>query len=144
MMQKRYDDASPHFERAVELDPESSEYALAFARILVLRKREQVLLAFTKSVEPKFGKLPEFQYILGLAYFGVTQFQDAANVLEKLSLNNPSNPDRVYFILGKSYLGSASTIKRKRPCAKRFSSIPKLLSTMRITPRSCDKKVATS
>ena len=105
MMQKRYDDASPHFERAVELDPNSSEYALAFARTLVLRKREQVLLAFTKSVEPKFGSLPEFQYILGLAYFGVTQFQDAANVLEKLLLNHPSNPDRVYFILGKSYLG---------------------------------------
>src|ERR1019366_6421240 len=93
---RKLDDAFIPLGRAVQLDPDSSEYALAFARVLLVRKQYQVALPFLKSVEPKFGKLPDFQYALAVAYFGANQFQDAANILEHLVLSNPRRQDRVY------------------------------------------------
>ncbi len=104
LAQKRFPEASASVQRAMQLAPDSSEYALVYVRTLLQWNHQQQLLDFLKTVEPKFGKLPEFRYAMALAYYGVTQFSDAANILEKLLLDNPRRQDQIYYLLGNSYL----------------------------------------
>ena len=102
--QKKFPQAADSFQAAVQLDPGSSQYALGLARTFLGWKQQQAALAFLKSVEPRFGSVPDYQYYLALAYFGVTQFQDSVATLKKLLLINPPRQDRIYFLLGDSYL----------------------------------------
>ncbi len=104
MDKKQYQDASESLQRSVQLAPDSSEYALAFAESLELSNHEHELLEFLKQVEPKFSKLPEFQYKLALAYYRATELSSAVATLQKLLQMNPRRKDRIYFILGNSYL----------------------------------------
>jgi enediyne biosynthesis protein E4 len=102
--EKQYAEAATSFQQAIRLAPDSSEYALAFVRTLVSWDRPHELLIFLKSVEPRFGTLPDFQYATAWAYYGVTQFKDAVMVLQKLLGSNPRRQDQIYFLLGNSYL----------------------------------------
>src|ERR1700693_2406726 len=77
---------------------------MAFSEALLLWNRTDQLLKFLKSVEPKFARLPEFQYKLALAYYGVTDFSNTIATLEKLLQTNPRRQDQIYFMLGNSYL----------------------------------------
>ncbi|HXF26789.1 MAG TPA: tetratricopeptide repeat protein, partial [Bryobacteraceae bacterium] len=104
MDKKQYQDASESLRRAVQLEPNSSEYTLAFAESLELSSHEHELLEFLKQVEPKFSNLPEFQYKLALAYYRATELSSAVATLQKLLQMNPRRKDRIYFILGNSYL----------------------------------------
>ena len=52
----------------------------------------------------EFASVPDYQYYLALAYFGVTHFQDSVATFKKLLLTNPPRQDRIYFLLGDSYL----------------------------------------
>ena len=122
---RKLDDAFIPLGRAVQLDPDSSEYALAFDRVLLVRKQYQVALPFLKSVEPKFGKLPDFQFALAVAYFGANQFQDAANILENLVLSNPRRQDRVYFLLGDSYFNLGTYDRAEQAYRKAIEINPK-------------------
>ncbi len=58
---------------------------------------------FLKSVEPRFQSLPEFQYKLALAYYGVQEYSNAIATLEKLLQTNPRRQDQIEYILGNSY-----------------------------------------
>jgi enediyne biosynthesis protein E4 len=102
--EKQYVEAASSFQHAIALAPESSEYALAFVRTMVSWDRPHDLLIFLTSEESRFGTLPDFQYALAWAYYGVTQFQDAVTVLQKLLGTNPRRQDQIYFLLGNSYL----------------------------------------
>jgi cytochrome c-type biogenesis protein CcmH/NrfG len=102
--QKKFPQAADCFQAAVQLEPDSSQYALGLARTFLGWKQQQAALAFLKSVEPRFASVPDYQYYLALAYFGVTQFQDSVATLKKLLLTNPPRQDRIYFLLGDSYL----------------------------------------
>ncbi len=93
--QKQYREAADSFESAAHLEPDSAEYAMAFANALVLWNRPNTLLVFLKAVEPKFGNLPEFQHKLAFAYYGVGEFSNAIATLENLLRAEPaaSGPD---------------------------------------------------
>lgn len=101
---KRYPEAAESLRQAVRLEPDSSEYAMAFAEALLLWKRDNQLIGFLKSVEPRFGGLPEFQYKLALAYYGAAKISETIGTLEKLLRMNPRRQDQIYFLLGNSYL----------------------------------------
>ncbi len=103
--QKQYREAADSFESAVHLEPDSAEFAMAFANALVLWNRPNTLLVFLKAVEPKFGNLPEFQHKLAFAYYGIGEFSNAVTTLENLLHANPLRQDQIYFLLGNSYLG---------------------------------------
>jgi len=103
MNRKSYGEAAGSLETAVRLQPDSAEFAMAFSESLLLWNRPTTLLVFLKSVEPRFHALPEFQYKLALAYYGVQEFSNAVETLETLLRTNLRRKDQVYYILGNSY-----------------------------------------
>ena len=105
LKQKRFREAADSFESAVHLEPNSTEYAMAFANSLVLWNRPNTLLAFLNSVQPRFGNLAEFQHKLAFAYYGVGEFSKAIDVLQNLLRADPQRKDQIYFLLASSFFG---------------------------------------
>jgi cytochrome c-type biogenesis protein CcmH/NrfG len=103
--QKRFKDAASRFETAVHLQPDSAEYAMAFADSLVLWNRPNTLLAFLNSVEKQFSALAEFQHKLAFAYYSLGEFSKAADVLQHLLDGAPQRKDQICFLLASSDLG---------------------------------------
>jgi tetratricopeptide (TPR) repeat protein len=104
LRQKRLSEAAPWLERAVHLQPNSAEYAMAFAQALFIWDRAPALLVFLQSVKLKFAALPEFQFALALAYYKTARYTDAAATLESLIRTNPRRQDQIYFWLGNADL----------------------------------------
>jgi tetratricopeptide (TPR) repeat protein len=104
MRQGKFAESAPLLERAVQLDPSSAEYAMAFAETLFLWNRPPAFLAFLKSVESRFSALPEFQFALAVASYENSHYNDAAGILEALLRSNPRRQDQIYFWLGNSDL----------------------------------------
>jgi len=123
---KRYAEASAFLGQAVRLAPDSAEYALAFAEALLLWNRQSEVLGFLKEVEPKFGHLPEFQYKLALAYFGATKFSDTIVTLNKLLETNPRRQDRIYYMLGHSYVATGQLGEAEKAYRKAIEINPKV------------------
>jgi len=103
LRQKRYPEAAGCFHAALQLDPDSAEYAFGFVRVLLDSKRSSQLVAFLKSIESKFGNLPNYQYALGVGLYGEHHYTEAAAVLEKLLSGNPPRRDKVEHVLGDTY-----------------------------------------
>jgi Tfp pilus assembly protein PilF len=125
MQQKKFEDAADCFQRAMQLDPASSEYAFGFVRVLLALKRPTQLAEFLKSVEAKFGNLPNYQYALGLAYYGEHHYTEAASTLEKLLLSNPPREDKVEYVLGDSYFAMGELDKAEAAYRKALEENPK-------------------
>jgi tetratricopeptide (TPR) repeat protein len=125
LKKRQYKEAADFFETAVHLEPDSAECAMAFANALVLWNRPNTLLAFLKSVEPKFGALPEFQHKLAFAYYGVAEFSNAVTLLENLLRANPPRQDQIYFLLAKSYLGMGKFDESENAFRKAIELNPK-------------------
>jgi tetratricopeptide (TPR) repeat protein len=123
--QKKFAPASDCFERAIQLAPDSPEFAIGLARTLLAWKQQQAALAFLKSGEPRFASVPDYQYFLALAYFGVTQFQDSVATLQKLLGTNPPRQDRIYFLLGDSYLNLGNYDQAEQSYKKAIAINPK-------------------
>ncbi len=123
--QKRYREAAISFESAVHLEPDSAEYAMAFANALVLWNRPNTLLAFLKSVENKFGNLPEFQHKLAFANYSLAEYSNAIGILENLLRANPPRQDQIYFLLGDSYMGMGEFNKSEIAFKKAIELNPK-------------------
>lgn len=104
LQQRHFQQAADCFQKAMQLDPDSAEYAFGFVRVLLAIKRPQELLNFLNSIQAKFGALPNYQYALGLAYYNEHHYAEAAAVLEKLLLTHPPREDKVEHVLGDAYL----------------------------------------
>jgi tetratricopeptide (TPR) repeat protein len=126
LSKKSYPEASRFLGQAVHLEPASAEYAMAFAEALLQGNRQSEVLGFLKEVEPKFGHLPEFQYKLALAYFGATQFADAIATLDKLLQANPRRQDRIYYLLGHSYVATGKLGEAEQAYQKAIEMNPKI------------------
>ena len=123
--QKRFKDAASAFETAVHLEPNSAEYAMAFANSLVLWNRPNTLLAFLNSVEKQFGNLPEFQHKLAFAYYGVGEFSKAVSVLQDLLRADPPRQDQIYFLLASSHFGMGKLDESESAFRKAIELNPK-------------------
>jgi len=80
---------------------------------------------FLKSVETKFGSLPNYQYALGLAYYGEHHYTEAASVLEKLLLSKPPRQDKVEHVLGDSYFAMGKLEDAESAYRKALEENPK-------------------
>lgn len=118
-------EAADCFQRAIQLDPDSAEYVFGFVRVLLALKRPTQLAAFLKSVETKFGTLPNYQYALGLAYYGEHHYTDAANTLETLLLSKPPREDKVEHVLGDSYFAMGKLDEAEASYRKAMEENPK-------------------
>jgi len=105
MQMGRYQDAREQLLQAVQLSPNSAEYAMRYAEALLLSKEYPAALKFLKSVSDRFGKLPEYRYKLGLAYYGLSAYPSAIEDLRALVRDYP-NLDRAQYYLGHSYSAS--------------------------------------
>ncbi len=97
-----YEEAAQEMGRAVRLAPDSAEYSMRLAEILILWKHYGTALEFLLAVKDRFGGLVEYQYKLGLAYYGLPRIPQAITVFEKLARENPKL-DLVQFFLGNCY-----------------------------------------
>jgi len=118
LRQKKFPEAANRFQAALQLDPDSAEYVFGFARVLLASRRPSQLVAFLKSVEGRFGGLPNYQYALGLGLYGEHHYTEAAAILERLLTSNPPRRDKVEHVLGDAYfamgkLDDAETAYRK-------------------------------
>lgn len=110
MQMGRYQDAREQLQRAVQLSPDSAECAMRYAEVLLLSKEYPAALKFLNSVRDRFGKLPEYRYKLGLAYYGLSAYPSAIEDLRALVRDYP-NLDRAQYYLGHSYSASGDLKK---------------------------------
>jgi cytochrome c-type biogenesis protein CcmH/NrfG len=125
LKRKKLLEAADCFQRAVQLDPDSAEYAFGLVRTLFAMKRPAPVVTFLKSVETKFATLPNYQYALGLAYYDDHHYSEAATVLEKLLLSNPPREDKVEHVLGDSYLAMGRLDEAESAYRKAMEDNPK-------------------
>jgi tetratricopeptide (TPR) repeat protein len=100
-----FEKAARELRIAAHLDPDSAEYAIGYAEVLLLWGQSPTALQFLTGVKDRFGTLPEFQYKLALAYYSLHQYPEAISVLEGLGRQHPEF-DLVQFFLGNSYMAA--------------------------------------
>jgi tetratricopeptide (TPR) repeat protein len=98
----QYEDAAREMGQAVQRSPDSAEYAMRLAEILILWKHYPTALEFLAAVKDRFGRLVEYQYKLGLAYYGLPRIPQAITVFGELAKEHPEL-DLVQFFLGNCY-----------------------------------------
>jgi tetratricopeptide (TPR) repeat protein len=123
--QRKFAEAGDCFQKAMQLDPNSAEYAFGFVRVLLAMKRPEQLLTFLNSTYDKFGTLPNYQYALGLAYYNEHHYAEAAAELEKLLLIHPPREDKVEHALGDAYLSMDKLDQAEAAYRKAIDENPK-------------------
>lgn len=125
LRQRKLLEAADCFQRAIQLDPDSADYAFGFVRALLAMKRPARVVVFLKSVETKFATLSNYQYALGLAYYSDHHYSEAASILEKLLLSHPPREDKVEHVLGDSYLSMGKLAEAESAYRKAIEENPK-------------------
>jgi predicted Zn-dependent protease len=101
--QNQYEPAVRHLGRAVQLDPSSGRFAMQLAEALLRAKQYPVALEFLSAVKDRFGAIPEYQYKLAWAHYGMRQLPQAATELEALVRQHP-DLDLPHYSLGNCYI----------------------------------------
>lgn len=101
--QSEYQKAAPELERAVQIEPNSFKYSLALAEAMLSSKHNFTALRFLQSVQNRFQSLPEYQYILALAYYDCYRYPEAISEFEAVAKAQPEM-DRVPFLIGNCYM----------------------------------------
>ncbi|HVX67784.1 MAG TPA: tetratricopeptide repeat protein [Bryobacteraceae bacterium] len=106
----RFAEATVELGRAAQLDPAKSEYSLKLAGSILAEQRYSVALEFLKAIEARFKGLAEYQYNLGLAYYGTRDYPNAIAAFEG-ALRIEPGMDLAYFFLGNTYAVSGELDK---------------------------------
>jgi len=89
---KRSDDALERAERALALDPNDPENQVAVAKSLIFLGREEEAIELIETAMNFEVHYPsEYLYLLGLAYFGLERYEEAASNFEEALVRNPEN-----------------------------------------------------
>ena len=99
---QQYEAAVSELGRAVQLDPNSAEYALGLGEALLRWRHDTVALQYLLAIQTKFGKLPLYEFELGLAYFYLTQFPQALKEFENVAQEQPKS-SQIQYLLGGTY-----------------------------------------
>lgn len=99
----RYEDAARQLGIAVRLAPGSAQYSMRLAEVLLKWQNYPTALAFLRAVKGRFGSLPDYQYKIAWARYGLHQVPEAAAVLEHLVQRHPEI-DLAHYSLGNCYL----------------------------------------
>jgi tetratricopeptide (TPR) repeat protein len=120
----QYEDAAEQLGRAVQLVPDSAQYSMLLAEDLILWKHYPVALLFLNAVKERFGNLPDYRYKVGLAYYGMHRYPQAATEFEALARQQP-RLDLVQFFLGNSYTAMGELTKAESYFRKAIDLNPK-------------------
>lgn len=108
--ENQLEDAAQEMMSAVRLAPDSADYSMEFAAVLLLSQRYSTALDFLTSVEERFRKLPDYQYKVALAFYGLNLYPEAITKLDELAREHPEL-DLVQYFLGNSYLAEGEMTK---------------------------------
>jgi len=115
--------AATELARAVQLSPNSADYAMRYAEALLLSKQYSGAFDFLNSVKDKFGKLPEYRFKHGLACYGMSEYRCAIEELEGL-LGDYPDLDRAEYYLGHSYSATGDLAKAEAHYRKAIALNP--------------------
>jgi tetratricopeptide (TPR) repeat protein len=110
----RFTEAVLELGRAAQLDPQSAEHSMKLAGAILAERRYSVALEFLKAVQTRFNGLAEYHYNVGLAYYGLHDWTNAAPAFRK-ALDLSPNMDLAIFFLGNVY---ASTSELEKAAAE--------------------------
>jgi len=97
----QYENAVRELGRAVQLAPEEPPYSMRLAEALILWKHYGTALEFLNAVKTRFVSLSDYQYKLGLAYYGLHRFPEAIAQFDGILREQP-NLALVHFFVGNS------------------------------------------
>jgi len=101
---KRTDEALERAERALALDPNDPENQAAVAKSLIFLGREEEAIERIETAMSSEVHYPsEYLYLLGLAYFGMERYEEAASNFEEALSRSPENY-RIKAPLAASYV----------------------------------------
>jgi len=106
----RYEDSVQELGMATQLDPDSAEYNLSLAEALIGWKHDGVAVEFLNAVRPKFGKIPEFHYDLGLAHYNMNKMSEAQGELQE-ALRLAPDSERTQFLLAACLASTGDSTK---------------------------------
>ncbi|MBI3458232.1 MAG: adenylate/guanylate cyclase domain-containing protein [Candidatus Rokubacteria bacterium] len=89
---RQYEEAIAEAQRAITLDPNDADSHVAMAMALIWAGRAGEAVDFVKKamrLDPHYP--PYYSHVLGLAYFGMDQFQQAATLFERALERNPED-----------------------------------------------------
>ncbi|HLW80383.1 MAG TPA: tetratricopeptide repeat protein, partial [Terriglobia bacterium] len=101
--QSQYPQATRELERAAGLEPQAFRYSLGLAEAMLASKHNFTALQFLQSVQSRFQALPEYQYVLALAYYDCYRYPEAISGFESVARAEPQM-DRVPFLIGNCYM----------------------------------------
>jgi cytochrome c-type biogenesis protein CcmH/NrfG len=87
---------------AVQLDPSSLQYSLAFGQALIDSEQFPEALRFLTAAQSKFENQPGIEYQLALTDVCLQRFHDAISLLENLETQRPDS-SKVQFLLGGAH-----------------------------------------
>ncbi len=96
-------------EHALQLGPQEPEAILAYAEALISARRQQRALRFLSGFSQPMDHRPGFHHTLGVAYFGLHRFIDAAAAFGRATELDPAW-DTPHFLLGTSRLASGDSL----------------------------------
>jgi tetratricopeptide (TPR) repeat protein len=99
----QFEEARLHAGRAVQLEPDSADYCMLLAQILLKEKQYPTALAILEATKDRFGSLAVYQYKLAWAHYGLGHVPTAAALLETLVQQHP-RLDRAHYSLGDCYV----------------------------------------
>ena len=103
LKQGRLTEAIPELRQAVRSKPGSWQYSLALAEALLSANYNFTGLRFLLKVKPRFQNLPEYRYLLGLAYYMCYKYPDAIREFETFPQNDPKL-NRIPYLIGNCYM----------------------------------------
>jgi tetratricopeptide (TPR) repeat protein len=90
MQKERFQDAAWELGQAARIEPESARYSIGVAEVLLRWHHYSTALEFLNGVMSRFETLPQFQYDLAYAHYGLRHFEQAVSIATALLNQNPT------------------------------------------------------
>ena len=90
MEQEQFQSAAWELGQAARIEPESARYSMGVAEVLLRWHHYSTALEFLNGVKARFEALPQFQYDLAYAHYGLRHFEQAVSIATALLNQNPT------------------------------------------------------
>jgi tetratricopeptide (TPR) repeat protein len=126
---RQYTEAIARFQKAIEIDPSESEAQFQLGRIAREQGRFDDAIGYLKTAAGLNDKLAssEVWRELGAAYFGASQFEDAAAALAKYTQRRSYDPEGLYWY-GKAMAALGRNAEAREAflqCVESVETMPK-------------------
>ena len=117
--EKRYDEATANFRRALEIEPDHVEALYYLGVVNMAQRRPDQAVAFLERARAKAPADASVAYQLGLAYFAQQQYDKALPLLDEVFKTNPTQDGLGYYVgfmryRKKDYQGAVNAFRGGR------------------------------